>query len=91
MQVLVMIPTVLRRFSANQSTVQCSASTLGEALDKLDRLCPGITDRLFDEKRNLRGFINFYINEDDVRSLKGRESSLKEGDVITIVPALAGG
>jgi len=91
MQVQIVIPTVLRRFSGNRSTVSCQGRTLGEAIDALDRLCPGIVERLCDEKRQLRGFVNFYINEEDARFLAGRETPLSEGDVISIVPALAGG
>jgi molybdopterin/thiamine biosynthesis adenylyltransferase/rhodanese-related sulfurtransferase/molybdopterin converting factor small subunit len=89
--VIVKIPTPLRSLTGGRDQVRTEGSTTREALDSLDRQCTGIGARLRDEQGNLRRFVNLYLNEDDVRHLEGLETRVKEGDVLSIVPAIAGG
>jgi molybdopterin synthase sulfur carrier subunit len=60
-------------------------------IETLNSAHPGIKDRLCDESGELRRFVNIYVNEEDIRFLKGKETSLKDGDEVSIVPAIAGG
>lgn len=60
-------------------------------IETLNGAHPGIKDRLCDETGELRRFVNIYVNEEDIRFLKGKETSLKDGDEVSIVPAIAGG
>jgi molybdopterin synthase sulfur carrier subunit len=60
-------------------------------IDTLNAAHPGIKDRLCDDTGELRRFVNIYVNEEDIRFLKGKETSLKDGDEVSIVPAIAGG
>jgi molybdopterin synthase sulfur carrier subunit len=60
-------------------------------IDTLNASHPGIKDRLCDDTGELRRFVNIYVNEEDIRFLKGKETSLKDGDEVSIVPAIAGG
>jgi molybdopterin synthase sulfur carrier subunit len=60
-------------------------------IGSLDAAYPGLKDRLCDDKGELRRFVNIYVNEEDIRFLKGKDTSLKDGDEVSIVPAIAGG
>jgi molybdopterin synthase sulfur carrier subunit len=60
-------------------------------IGSLDAAYPGLKNRLCDEKGDLRRFVNIYVNEEDIRFLNGKETSLKDGDEVSIVPAIAGG
>jgi molybdopterin synthase sulfur carrier subunit len=60
-------------------------------IDNLEASHPGLKDRLCDDKGELRRFVNVYVNEEDIRFLKGRDTLLKDGDEVSIVPAIAGG
>lgn len=91
MAVKVLIPTPLQKFTNNRATIECTGSNVTELLDSLDNSCPGIKARLYDEKGQLRRFVNFYVNDEDIRFLEGAETSLKDGDEVSIVPAVAGG
>ncbi|ADC90010.1 MoaD family protein [Thermocrinis albus DSM 14484] len=91
MAVTVRIPTPLRRITNGQGEVQVSANSIKEAIEKLEELYPGIKERLLDEKGELRRFVNLYLNDEDIRFLKGLDTELKDGDVLSIVPAIAGG
>ena len=85
------IPTPLRRLTDGQETVEVSGGTLDEGLNHLDSLYPGIRERLVDDTGQLHRFVNIYINGEDVRFLQGLATSLKDGDEVSIVPAVAGG
>lgn len=87
----VRIPTPLRPLTKGQGEVEAKAANIVEMIDSIDRAHPGIKDRLCDEKGELRRFVNIYVNEEDIRFLKGKETSLKDGDEVSIVPAIAGG
>lgn len=91
MAVTVRIPTPLRKFTSGLGEVQISANTISEVLDSLEKNYPGIKDRLCDEAGNIRRFINVFINEEDIRFKQNLQTALKDGDDISIVPAIAGG
>ncbi len=91
MAVTVRIPTPLRRLTNGQGEVEVEAKTVREAIDKLEEQYPGFKERLVDEKGELRRFVNLYLNDEDIRFLKGADTELKDGDVLSIVPAIAGG
>jgi molybdopterin synthase sulfur carrier subunit len=87
----VRIPTPLRPLTKGQGEVEAQARSITEMIDTLNASHPGIKDRLCDETGELRRFVNIYVNEEDIRFLKGKETSLEDGDEVSIVPAIAGG
>lgn len=89
--VKVLIPTPLRKFTGENDTVSAEADSVGVLLKALDAAYPGLGKPLLDEAGNLRRFVNLYINGEDVRFLQGNDTPLKEGDEVSIVPAIAGG
>jgi sulfur-carrier protein len=92
MAVKVLIPTPLQKLTGNQATLDCEgAVTIGELLDSLESSCPGIKARLCDDQGELRRFVNFYVNSEDIRFLDGIKTELKDGDEVSIIPAIAGG
>ncbi len=91
MAITVRVPTPLRRITNGQGEVQVQASTIREAIEKLEESYPGFKERLVDEQGEVRRFVNLYLNDEDIRFLKGLDTELKDGDVLSIVPAIAGG
>lgn len=91
MAIKVLIPTPLQKFTNNEATLECAGGTIGELLEALERNFPGIKARLCDDQGDLRRFVNFYVNSEDIRFLDGKNTALKEGDEVSIVPAVAGG
>jgi len=91
MPVRVRVPTPLRRFTAGSDEVTASGDSVKAVINDLERRHPGIGERLLDEKGELRRFVNVYLNGDDIRFLSQLESKVKDGDDISIVPAIAGG
>jgi molybdopterin synthase sulfur carrier subunit len=91
MSIAVSIPTPLRNLTGNVDTVDLEAGTIEEVVEALEKLYPGIKDRLVDPQGNLRRFVNFYLNGEDVRFLDDKKTALKSGDEVSIVPAIAGG
>ncbi len=91
MSVKVLIPTPLQKFTNNQATINCDGGSVVELLEALEQSCPGIKARLCDDKGELRRFVNFYVNSEDIRFLDGKETALNDGDEVSIVPAVAGG
>ena len=89
--VKVLIPTPLRKLTADEETVQAEADSIATLMQALDAKHPGIGGRLLDDQGNLRRFVNLYVNGEDVRFLQGKDTALKEGDEVSIVPAIAGG
>lgn len=89
--VLVRIPTPLRRITNGQAKVEMAGPSVGAIIDGLESQFPGMKDRLMDESGELRYFVNIYLNGEDVRFLEGTGTGTKEGDEISIVPAVAGG
>lgn len=91
MPITVRVPTPLQKMTNNQAEVQAEGSSVKEILANLESQFPGIKDRLYDEQGKLRRFINFYVNNEDIRFLQGEETAIKEGDEVSVVPAIAGG
>ena len=91
MPVTIMIPTALRQFTGGTSRLEVEATTVGEALQRLTSQHGELKRHLYNDKDALRSFVNVYINDEDIRHHKGVETSVKEGDQLMIVPAIAGG
>ena len=91
MSVRVRIPTPLRRYTAGAEEVGVSGSTISTVVEDLERKFPGIKERLCDEQGRVRRFVNIYVNGEDVRFSEGLGTALKDGDEVSIVPAVAGG
>ncbi|WP_413160658.1 MoaD/ThiS family protein [Capilliphycus salinus ALCB114379] len=91
MAVKVLVPTPLQKFTNNQATLECEGSNILELIDSLEASCPGIKNSLCDDKGEPRRFLNFYVNSEDIRFLDGTQTELKDGDEVSIVPAVAGG
>lgn len=87
----VRIPTPLRKLTNNEELVEVNANTIGEAIAELQIRYPGIKERLLDDTGAVRRFVNVYVNEEDIRFLENQETKLKDGDEISIIPAIAGG
>ncbi len=90
MTIKVRIPTPLQKLTDGRTEVTCSAGTIGEMVDSLEKDFPGMKERLT-EGGKVRRFINIYVNEEDIRFLNKEGTALKDGDAISIVPAIAGG
>ena len=88
---LVKIPTPLRRLTNEKDEVSVSSSSVEGMIVDLESQFPGIKDRLCDENGEIRNFINIYVNEEDIRFLKGPETEIKDEDTVSIIPAIAGG
>jgi len=91
MAVKVRIPTPLMKLTNNQSEVSAEGSTIADILNNLESQYSGIKERICDESGAPRRFINIYLNEEDIRFLDGEKTGVKEGDEISIIPAIAGG
>ncbi|MDQ6962390.1 MAG: MoaD/ThiS family protein [Mariprofundaceae bacterium] len=91
MTIQVRIPTPLRRLTDGADEVSIEAENVGALIDNLEAAHAGMKDRLCDDKGDIRRFVNVYVNDEDVRFLKGKSTILKEGDEVSIVPAIAGG
>lgn len=87
----VRIPTPLRKLTNNEELVEVNAATIGDVIMELQTRYPGIKDRLIDETGSIRRFVNVYVNEEDIRFLENQKTALKDGDEISIIPAIAGG
>ena len=85
------IPTPLRKLTNNQVEVTASGATLGAILEELNATYPGLGERILDEQGTIRRFVNIFVNDEDVRFLQEKETPVKEADVVSIVPAIAGG
>jgi molybdopterin synthase sulfur carrier subunit len=90
MAIEVRIPTILRTYTDGEKSVEGTGSTLDELLTDLDTRHAGLRARVVEEGE-LRRFVNVYLNDEDVRFLKGIATDVKDGDSVTILPAVAGG
>jgi molybdopterin synthase sulfur carrier subunit len=75
----------------NEELVEVNGATIGDAINELQTRFPGIKERLLDETGAVRRFVNVYVNEEDIRFLQNQQTKLKDGDEISIIPAIAGG
>lgn len=91
MSVQVRIPTPLRKFTGGRDTVEATGASIGAVLADLDANHPGLRDRICEADGSVRRFVNLYINGDDIRFLENLSSPVKDGDEVSIVPAIAGG
>jgi molybdopterin synthase sulfur carrier subunit len=87
----VRIPTPLRKLTHDEELVEVNAATVGAAIAELQTRYPGIKERLMDDNGEVRRFVNVYVNEEDIRFLQNQQTPLKDGDEISIIPAIAGG
>ena len=91
MTIKVRIPTPLMKLTDNQSEVSAEGETISDIINNLENQFNGIKDRICEENGSPRRFINIYINEEDIRFLEGEKTAVKDGDEISIIPAIAGG
>jgi MoaD family protein len=91
MSVEIIIPLVLRQYAENRDSGKLSGQNIGELLDNLMQKFPNMKKHLFSEDGQIRNFVNVYVNDAHIRYLENSETQLKEGDVISIIPSVAGG
>jgi len=91
MTIKVLIPTPLQKFTKDLASIECGGGNVSELIDSLETNFPGIKARLCDDNGAPRRFLNFYVNSEDIRFLEGTKTELKDGDEVSIVPAVAGG
>jgi molybdopterin synthase sulfur carrier subunit len=91
MPVTVLIPTPLQKLTNGNAEVTAEGSTVGEIVDALEAQFPGIKERLCDDSGKLRRFVNVYLNNEDIRFEQNEETPVKDGDELSIIPAIAGG
>lgn len=91
MSIKVRIPTPLQKLTNNQGEVEVKGSNIREVLSALEGSFKGFRERLYDDQGQLRRFVNIYVNDEDIRFLDGEKTAVKDGDEVSIVPAIAGG
>ena len=91
MPVTVYIPTPFRRFAGNQSYVKAEGNTVGEVLDGLGREYPSLRQMIYDERDEIPGHVNIYVNNTEIHTLQGKETPVADGDEMAVIPAIAGG
>src|SRR2546422_9522248 len=91
MSVQVRVPTPLRRFTGGAEEVNANGATVAALVNNLEKNYPGIKERICDEEGRVRRFVNIFVNGDDIRFLSNLDTAVKDGDEISIVPAIAGG
>lgn len=91
MAVKVRIPTPLMKLTNNQSEITAEGATISDIFNNLESQFGGIKERICEENGSPRRFINIYLNEEDIRFLDGEKTAVKDGDEISIIPAIAGG
>jgi sulfur-carrier protein len=91
MSVQIKLPTILRPHVGGQATIEGEGSTLRELLDDLGARYPGFVRNVMSETGDLHRFVNVYVNNEDVRYLGALETRVNDGDVVSILPAVAGG
>src|SRR5439155_9270772 len=91
MSVMVYIPTPFRRFAGNQTYVKAEGKTVGEVLDALGKSYPTLKHMIYNEADEIPGHINIYVNSQEIHSLQGKLTPVKDGDEMAVIPAIAGG
>ena len=91
MSVTVRIPTQLRSLTGGTGEIPVEGSSVGEVLKALDAAHPGFGERLFDDRGELRRFVDVFLADEDVRFLQGLQTPVADGQTVSIVPAVAGG
>ena len=85
------IPTPMRKLTNDLELVQAAGANIGDLIEDLEKTYPGIKERICDQNGNVRRFVNIFLNDEDIRFLEDKATAVKEGDEISIVPAIAGG
>ena len=85
------IPSPLRRYTNGQSKVESNGATISELIENLEAQFPGIKTKLCDESSQIKRYVNVFVNEEEIRTLQGIETSITDRDEVSIVPAMAGG
>ncbi len=88
---VVRIPSPLRRYTNNQSKVESNGANITEVIDTLEAQYPGVKARLYDESGQIKRYVNVFVNGEEIRTLQGSDTAVKDGDEISIIPAMAGG
>ena len=91
MSITVRIPSPLQKLTRNQEEIKLEGANVKELIESLERDFPGVKERICDEAGKVRKFINIYVNGEDVRFLQQDATPLKDGDEVSIIPAIAGG
>ncbi|MCQ9208400.1 MAG: MoaD/ThiS family protein [Omnitrophica bacterium] len=91
MSIKVRIPAPLQKLTQSKEEVEAGGTNIKELIDALEKDFPGIKERICDEKGLVRKFINIYVNGEDVRFLQQDATPVKDGDEVSIIPAIAGG
>ena len=91
MAITVRIPTVLRNLTENKENVELDVATVDDMIQALEAAHPGMKAKLCDDAGKLRRFVNVFVGDEDIRFLDGQETALNDGDLVDIVPAIAGG
>src|ERR1700749_2974385 len=91
MAVIVFIPTALRQFAGDRQEIAVDAGTVGDVLDKVTSEHAELRRHLYTEQGALRNFVNVYVNDDDIRHAQKLDTPVKDGDTVSIIPAIAGG
>ena len=91
MSVKILVPTALRNFTGGTDAIAVDASTVDTALGALVEKHPNLKKHLYNDEGSLRHFVNIYVNDEDIRYLQALDTPVSEGDVVSILPALAGG
>ncbi len=91
MDVSIRIPTPLRKFTDGKETVDVEGATVGDALSNLTEAHPDLKPKIFGDDGEVRRFVNIFANDEDIRFQDKLETSLDDGDQVSIVPAIAGG
>ena len=89
--ITVRIPTPLRPLTSGQAEVKVEGATVGEVLRKMDSQFKGFGERVLDDGKSVKRFINVFVNEDNIRDKKDLDTEVKTGDTISILPSIAGG
>lgn len=91
MPVTVKIPTVFRKFTDNEASVDVGAGTIADILNELESKHPGVREQLLTSDGELHRFVNVYVNDEDARYLDKLDTKVDEGDIVSILPSVAGG
>jgi len=90
-EITILIPTPLREYTDGQSDVTAEGETVDDVLEDLNERFDGLEDRIYEDDGGLQDFINIYYNDEDIRHLDGLDTSIEEGDELSLIPAVAGG
>jgi len=91
MAVTIRIPTTFRELTKGNSLISSNGKTLRELIDQVQTEYPDFVNRVLDDEGNLQRFVNIFLDDEDVRFLGGLDTEIEEGQIVSIVPAVAGG